>query len=191
MVSGISSISSYSTTTSSSTQALTAQTKMQLQSLGVDTSQITTETQGQAALQEAQSSQSSQQTQSTQQSQQASSSGNNSLKEQAKALAAELGIAVPDKAKLSEIMDQISTKLEQMQAQSVSSPNQASQVAKYQAEYQSLANSVSESQSVKAAQSTQASSKSGASQLQSSLNGLANYNMASISISNNKTSSLI
>ncbi len=86
MISAIGSIgninSSYSV--SAMQQVLTAQTKIQLQSLGIDTTNITTETQGQAALK---SSQNSQQPQHSG----GSNSAMESLKEAAVSLAQKVG----------------------------------------------------------------------------------------------------
>jgi hypothetical protein len=180
MISAIGSIGSTNSSYAiSAQQNLTLQTKSQLESLGIDTANITTEAQGQAALK---ASQSSQQTQGTQQTQHAGggNSAMKSLKEEAVALAQRLGVSVSSNEKLDEILDAIAQALSQMQAQAANNPQKAAQVAQYQAEYQSLCQSVSNIQSSMEASKAQ----SGASQIQSSMNALAVYNMASISVAN-------
>lgn len=188
MVSGISSIGSIST--SNGQTPLSPQTKAQLEKLGVDTSKILTEAQGQAALQSAQKNQSSQQSESSQQAQSSQQSnqsqqpqeGNNSsmqtIKAEAQALAEKVGASVSSNAKLSEIMDAISEAIDNMKAQATNDPKKAEKVASYQAEYQVL------NQTVSNMQASMQATASGGSQLQSSLAGLANYNIASMSISN-------
>ena len=191
MVSGIGAIGNVGSNSSvSGVQALTPQTKAQLESFGIDTSNIKTEVQGQQALQSAQASQSSgstQQSQQTQQPQQEQKSGGENsafaaLKSQALELASKVGASVVQTDKLNDIMSAISNTLSNMQAQAVNNPQKVAQVQAYQSEFQSLSNSISSAQSSQAGQNQVAGN-----QIQNSLNAMANYNIASISISNSNT----
>jgi len=191
MVSGIGSISNIgsSLSVSSIQQPLTPETKSKLENLGIDTTNIKTETQGQEALQSAQSSQQGQETQKNQESQKGQAGGNQAamqaLKSQAEALASKVGVSVSSDDKLSDIMDKISQALSTMQAQAANDPQKLTQIAQYQTEFDSINQSASNLQT-----SMQISAQSGASQIQNSMTGLAIYNMASMSISNSNTDNL-
>lgn len=184
MVSGIGSIGS-SLGINSIQQALTAQTRAQLQALGINTKNITTEIQGQAALQAAQNSQQTQSTQGTQESQksQSSAGSNNSeiqaIEKQAKALASQLGVSVSQNAKLDDIMNAISQTLSSMHAQAANDPQKIAEVAGYQAQFNAISQVLTDIQS-----SMQASSSQNASQMQASMSGLALYNMVSVNMTN-------
>jgi hypothetical protein len=185
MVSAIGSIAaSYSV---SSVQPLTPETKAQLESMGIDTSSIKTESEGQTYLQSAQTSQSSQQSQNSQQGQQfgGNHAGMQAVREQAMALAEKVGASVPSGAKLSEIMDAISQSISSMQAQAANNPEQAAKVAQYQSEYISLSNAITSMQA--SMQASQGQTSSG--QLQASMNALAMYNMASITMAESASGS--
>lgn len=160
-------------------QVLSPQTKLQLQSLGIDTTNIKTEAQGQTALQSSQNSQ----TQGTQQAPPSGGGGNSameSIKEEAVSLAQRVGVSVSSNDKIDDILDAIAGALSQLQAQAVNDPQKAAQIAQFQTEYQSLCQSVSDAQSSQQNSSVQSASN----QIQSGMNGLASYNIASISISN-------
>jgi len=166
-------------------QNLTAQTKIQLQSLGIDTTNIKTEAQGQTALESSQESQQSQSTQQTENNQQSKPAGGDNssadaIKEEAVALAQKIGASVSSNDELNDILDAISQAISKLQAQAVNDPQKAEQVAQYQAEFQSLCQSVSAMQSSNQESSVQTAS----SQIQASMNVLASYNLASISIAN-------
>ena len=192
MVSGVSSIGSVGSS-GSGVQPLSPQTKAQLDLLGVNTSNIKTEAQGQTALQSAQSSQASQSAQQSQQSQQPQQTqgahkaggGNQafeSLKSEAMQLASKVGASVSQNDKLDAIMSAISTALTNMQAQAVNNPQKAARIKGYQVEFQSLSTSLSSMQSSSHQQAAQ--SQVASTQIQNSLNAMALYNMASVSISN-------
>lgn len=188
MVSGIGAIGSIGSNfaISSLQQALSAQTRMKLESLGIDTSNIRTEAQGQAALQSSQSSQSTQQGQGAQKVQIPVQGGANqsaieSIKAEAMALASKVGASVSSEAKLGDIMAAIAQALSNLQVQAANNPKKMAEVGKYQSEYASLNQSVSNLQSTMQPQHAQ---MPGASQIQSSLDGMALYNMASLYISN-------
>jgi|GEM_PF-3609535 len=190
MVSGIGAVSSggSSYAVSAIQSALTPQTKARLETLGVDTSNIQTEAQGQTTLQEAQSSGQNQSTQQSQGSQQGQQSGGDhaafeAIKQQATSLAEKLGVSVSSTDKLSDILDSISKTITNMQTQAVNDPQKAAQVAQYQSEYEALGQSIQSLESSKAASGSQQT----ATQLQASLTGLANYNVASMSISSSNT----
>lgn len=184
MVSGIGSIGSFGSSfaVSSVQSKLTQKTKAELEALGIDTSNIKSEEEGQALLQSAQS---TQQGQETQQSQKSQKSGGNhaafeSLRQEAVKLAEKVGVSVSSTDKLSDIMDAISQAITDMQAQAANDPQKAAQVAQYQAEYESISQQIQSLEQSKPS----SSSESGTSQLQASMAGLAAYNMASISITN-------
>lgn len=165
-------------------QPLTPQTKAQLEALGINTTNITTEAQGQAALK---ASQGSQQAQNTQQAQAPHhrGGGNSAIKalvEEALALAQKVGASVSSNAKLDEILDAIADALSKMQADAANDPKKAALFAQYQAEYLSLCQSAETLKASMEASHNQAVSAAG--MMQSSMDGLASYNMASISISN-------
>lgn len=181
MVSSISAISSSGFGSSSLIQPLSEITRQKLQNLGIDASNIKTEQEGQTKIQEAQSAQANQQPQAIQQQQSiGQNSQMDSIKEQALELADKIGVSLPKNAKLSEIMEKISDKITSMQAQAAKDPSKAAEVAKYAAEFQSLAQTVSNMQTSKQA------SQAVGDKLQSSMSALAAYNLASLSFSNSQ-----
>jgi hypothetical protein len=186
MVGSISNIGS-ATSISSVQQPLTPETKSKLENLGIDTTNVKTEAQGKAILQSVQSSQQGQEAQNTQKPQK--SHGNNNalqyLKAQAEALASKVGASISSDAKLNDIMDAISQRIAVLQSEAANDPQKMVQVTQYQAEYNSLSQSISSVQI-----SEQSIAQAGTSQIQNSMNGMAIYNIASISISNNNTGNL-
>lgn len=187
MVAGVGSIGNVgsSSSVSSVQQQLTPQTKALLESLGVDTSSIQTEAQGQIALVQAQNSQQSNDAQKSQGSQQSHQGGGNreafqSIKADAIDLAGKLGISVAQNSKLSDIMTSIAQALSTLQVQAGSDPQKLAQVSQYQSEFDAIGQSIQSLQS--SIQPSQASS--GSKQIQNSMACLAVYNMASIAIAN-------
>jgi len=164
----------------SSTQKLTDATKKQLESLGIDTTKITTETQGQTALQQSQSTQSSQSSQQTQQAQnggQQHTGGNaeiQALKLQATELAAQLGITVQPDEKLSEILAAVQPALDAKLSAAGNDQSKMAEVQSLQAEFNSISSSLS---NMKAQNSQQTQGSQGTQTLNTSLNNMAVMNM--------------
>lgn len=190
MISAIGSLDSISSTYSlyAAQQALTPQTKSQLEMLGIDTSSIKTEADGQALLQSSQGSQQTQDTKQTQGTPQAKPAGGGAdhaafekLKEEVVALAEKLGVSVSSSDKIDDILDAIAEAISKLETEAANNPQKMAQVAEYQAQYLSLCQSLSSLQASMEASKAQAAS--GASQIQSSMTGLANYNLAGIAIS--------
>jgi hypothetical protein len=173
--------------------SLTEQTRSQLQNMGINTAGIKSEAQGQFALQQAASSQNSQNAQGAQGTQNAqnaqmqpSHQGGNplmkALMEDALSLAQKVGANVSIGDDLSKVLSAISDRLTQLQTEAASNPQKLAQVTAYQAEYMSiceLANSIQASMAASCTQKVQMDSSA----IQTSMTGLANYNLASMSIS--------
>lgn len=166
-ISSISSSSTTSTTSSSSSSSsssaskLTEETKRKLEALGVDTTNITTETQGQIALLQAQQ----------QQAQQNPEGGNKaemeSIKSQATALAGKLGVSVSSDEKVPDIMSAIGSALNAKVSAAGNDQAKIAEVQELQAEYDSISSSLSNMQTQQA-QRAQA--------ISSNLTNLANQN---------------
>lgn len=178
-LSGINSVNSnYSMSISSvgASQRLTEETKKKLEALGVDTKNIRTEQEGQKKLKEVQAAQQAQQTQQSQQAQatqqqpsQQQSGSMASLISDVKDLAREVGVSVPQGAKIENVFDDIQNKITQIRLSKVNSIDKDSEAmaASYQMRYDYLYN--------------QFQSKAQArSMITNSLNALASYNMAMI-----------
>lgn len=169
-------------------QSLSPQTKILLESMGINTSNITTEAQGQTALKSAQGTQESQNSQQMQglPPPPPPEGGNNSqmeaIKEEATSLAQKLGVSVSSADKINDIMDKISTALSKLESDAANNPQKTAQLTEYKTEFQHLYQSLSDAQS--AMESSMAQAQVGANHIQSSMTGLASYNQASISISN-------
>jgi len=167
----------------SSQQALTAQTKSQLESMGINTTNIKSEEQGQTTLQSLQTNNTTQ-TQNVQQAAPPSGgdSSAESVKEAAISLAQKVGASVSSDDNIEDILDAISQAISNLQAQAANDPQKITKIKQFEADYQSLCQSVSEMEASKTASAIQGIS----SQAQTGLDGLASYNMASISIANSK-----
>lgn len=182
MVSQVSALSSL--TQASQANKLTEATKQKLEALGVDTTNIKTEAQGQAllaAVQKAQKAKNAQKTQQVQPPEQPQQSGSSSInaqeetiKAQAKELAKKVGLSVSTGDDISEILGKIATALANMRIQAINSPQMAKQIDKFQSEYDSLVSEVTSLQ--KAKQSSQG-------QLTGSLDAMALYNKVGLGLS--------
>lgn len=163
-----------STSSISSTTPLTAETKAQLQALGVDTTGITTEAQGQTALLQAQL----QQAQQGQQGKKAHGGGNKAemeaLKSQALSLASKLGVSVSSDAKLDDIVSAIGPAIEAKMSAAGNDPAKLAEIQELQSEYNELSSAMSNMQ---AQHSQQQASQS---QLTNSMDALARYNKVSL-----------
>jgi len=150
MDNSINSISSMSSNASfslsSSSQRLTDATKKELEALGLDTSSIITEAQGQALLKTTKD-------QTTQKAQPsgAEQTSESKMRSEVMALASQLGVSASKIDDIDSILKSIKTKLEKMKAESVSDVDKTANVSAYQAQYDSLEKeneSVSKSQSM-------------------------------------------
>lgn len=153
-----SSTSSVSSTSISSNQPLTAATKQQLEALGIDTTGIKTEAQGQAALFSAQASSSS-----AQKPEHKGGGGMSEIKAQAQQLASEVGVSVSSTDKIDDILSKISDKISQLQAAAGNDETKLAQISQYQSQLQSISASMSSMQASHA-------------QLSNSMSSMASYN---------------
>ena len=114
-----------------STQALTDATKNKLEALGVDTSKIKTESEGQLKLKEAQSG--TQSSQNTQQNQQQNNVNQiQQINEQVKLLASQVGVEINKSDNLNTVLNNISAKIQVMAVEAVQDPQKLQQVKIYQ-----------------------------------------------------------
>ena len=145
--------------TSSTGAKLTQATKAQLEALGVSTANITTETQGQAALTSAKS--------KAEAGKQAhaphGNSTESSIKTEAKTLASQVGSSVSDDDKVDDIINKVSAKITDLRASAGDDKTKLAAVDSDQAQLDAISNSL-------------ASTKSGQAQLSGSMNGLASMN---------------
>lgn len=155
---------------SSSSQKLTEETKSKLQALGLDPSKYTTEAQGRQALKEAQAAQNSQAAQAGAQPQHAAHGGESSIKAEVQALAAQVGVPVGSKDKISDILANISKKITELKASAGNDPTKLSQVNDYQSKYNAISGEIAQKQTSE-------------SKLTGSLQGLANYNKIALGLS--------
>lgn len=164
----------------SSAQKLTDATKKQLESLGIDTTKIKTEAQGQTALQQAQSTQSSQSSSQTQHAQNGThqhTGGNaeiQALKTQATELAAKLGVTVQPDEKLSEILAAIQPALDAKLSASGNDQSKLAEVQSLQAEFNTISSSLS---SIQAQQPQKSEGSQGSQAISNSLSSMAVMNM--------------
>lgn len=160
-----------------SSQKLTDETKMQLQYLGIDTKNITTEAQGQAILAQAMQAQQAlqAQVQKSYGNGKAGSKGGNSeiktLKEQASELAEKVGITVSSSEKLSDIMSALAPVISAKVSAAGNDKTKIAQAKELESEY----NSISASLANIKAQHEQ--SKQSSQTLNTSLNNMAVLNM--------------
>jgi len=172
MTDSISAISSTAATSASSASSsapkLTDDTKSKLQALGVDTTSITTEAQGQIALLVAQ------QQQQTQTAGKPPTGGGKeqmeAIKAQATSLASKLGVSVSADEKLPEIMAAIAPALTAKSSAAGEDQIKIAEVQELQGEYDSISSTLSnmEAQKSQTAQNTQ--------KLDNSLSNMATQN---------------
>lgn len=169
-ITSINATSSSSTTTnsSSSAQKLTNETKQQLEALGVDTTNITTEAQGQIALLQAQQ----EHTQAAHLNGHAGSGKEEiqELKSKATELAAKVGVSVSSDEKLSDIMSAVGPAIDAKVSAAGNDQAKIEEAQELQDEYSALSSSLSNIQA-QHAQNTQ-----GQQALSSSLDTLAAQN---------------
>jgi hypothetical protein len=157
-ISAVSSASSTSSSSSSSTK-LTAATKAKLEALGIDTTNIATESEGQITLKVAEAKQ-----EATQKAQSSSSnSSEESIKTEAKSLATSMNVSVSDNDTTSDILDKISEKLTSLQQDAGDDKVKLAELGNYQQQYEALTGQYSSMQTSQA-------------QLSNSMSALASYN---------------
>lgn len=167
---------SISLSSSSSAQKLTDATKNQLQLLGIDTTKITTEAQGQTILSQALQAQQSLQPQ-VQQTQNITNSKNNSndeiksLKEQAIELSGKVGVTVSQNERLSDIIATLGPAIESKISAAGSDQTKIAEAQELEAEYDLISSSLTKIQT----QSQQ--SKQSSQTLNTSLNNMAMLNI--------------
>lgn len=164
-ISSLSSASSASNSSSSNANStkLTSATKSKLEALGVDTTNITTEAEGQIALKSAQAKQ------KAAQHSQASNSSEDSIKSEAKSLASSIGVSVADNDSTDTILSNIASKLTEMKADAGEDETKLAEVQQYEQQYEAISGNYT------AMQASQA-------QLAASMNGLATYNKAELGL---------
>lgn len=171
---GSTSAVSGSSPVSSANTKLTAETKSKLEALGVDTTNITTEAQGQIALLQAQ------QQQQIHHGHKAHSGNDKAemetLKSEATSLAAKVGITVSSDEKVSDIVAAIGPVIEAKVAAAGNDQSKIAEAQELQGEYGLLSASLSNLE----AQHSQAQASQA--KLSSSMDGLANYNKASFKL---------
>lgn len=131
-ISSISSVSVASSSSASSSSALTEDTKKKLEALGIDTSNIKTETEGQQKLKEAQAAQAS-----AQQKPQSNTSME-IVEDNAKSLASKIGAVVGNDDKIDDIFDKISTKISDLKASAGNDETKKSAAEAFDSEYNTL-----------------------------------------------------
>lgn len=138
MTSSVSSVSQ-----ASSTKPLTEETKKKLESLGVDTSQIKTEAQGQQKLKEVQDAQSAQANSPQGQQQQQTMFQMQSITEKVNALAAKVGVQISNQDSIEDIINNISNRVSQMTVQAGEDTKKVKEVSQYQTELNVIASEYS------------------------------------------------
>lgn len=159
-------VSTLMSSSSSSEQSLTDTTKKKLEALGLDTSNIQTETQGQQKLQEAQQSQSQQQNQGQSQN---NNSSQTDLISEAKSLAGKVGASISDTDSIDDMISKLSTKISAIKTDAGEDNTKLQQAQQYQSELDSLQNQYTQSQQLQ-------------SMLAGSMNAMANANKISLGL---------
>jgi len=159
-ISSTSSVSSSSAVSSTSSDNSTLKKlKEQLQALGVDTSNITTVAQAQEKLKEVQSSSNS--------GSQKKPSQNNALSSSINSLALKVGVSVASGEKPDDTLSKISSKISSLRSEAGDDQTKLAKAEGYQTEYDSIQNQINSLKS----------------QMAGSMQGLSNYNKASLGLS--------
>lgn len=156
-INSVSSASSSSSTSSSS--ALSQETINKLKALGLDPNDYTSETAAQKAIADLQAKQMQQTT--------GGSSDFKTIKTDAEELAAAMGITTGNSDKISDLMDEISDKISELQESAGTDETKLSQVTEYNSQYTTISNELS---------------KLEVSRSMTGANALANYNKASLGL---------
>lgn len=153
--------STTASTASTTATALTSATKAKLEALGIDTTNIKTEADGQSALIAAQQ---------TQKKAHANKSGNSSeqeIKTESKELASQVGVPVAEDDTTDTIISNVSEKISELQASAGDDEAKLAEVNQYQTQLETISSEYSQMQASHA-------------QLSNSLEGLARYNKTSM-----------
>lgn len=190
MISAINGINGYISTyrVYSTQQVLTEQTRALLESFGVNTAGIRTEAEGQAALMQAINAGNAQNVRDSQniQPQQPSFSGANplmdALMKDAVALAQKVGAQISPNDDLNDILTAISNRITQLQTEAANNLQRLARVAEYQAEYLQLCELADNLRAAMPLQNDQKQSIDTSNTIETSMSGLANYNIVGMSI---------
>lgn|SRR5574344_783714 len=165
MTDSISAVSanSVSKSSSSSSTALTDATKKKLEALGINTTDIKTESDGQEKLKEAQAAQNAQNAKPAQQAQ------SNTVETEAKDLASQMGVVVGNNDDLATILDSISAQISNVQASAGTDETKKSEADNYQIQYNTIYQEYQQQEASK-------------SMLTGSLDGMAAYNKAALGL---------
>ena len=160
MTTAVSSVSSSTPATSTPTaapSALSDDTKKKLQALGLDPTKYATEADAEQAIQDATAKQAA--------TKKPDGAGNfKTIEEEAQALASEMGIPVGQNDKMSDIMDAITAKIDDLQSSAGSDPTKLAQVNDYNSKFSSISSELAQLQ---------------ASRSMTGATALGNYNKAS------------
>ncbi len=168
-ISSISASSSASSSSSSSSSALSETTKKKLEALGIDTSNIKTETEGQTKLKQAQAAQAAQQVAGQKMQQPQTGNSEDTIKSEAKSLASKMDVAVSTDDDISAILENISAKIDNLKASAGTDEAKKKEVNDFESQYSSISEEYTTLQSKQA-------------MLSGSLSGLASYNKASLAL---------
>lgn len=154
-----------------STQALTEATRLKLETLGIDTSKIKTESEGQLKLKEAQGNQSSQNAQNTQAKQQQNAATQvQQIDNQIKLLASQVGVQIGNNDNLNTVLNNIANRISQLMVEAANEPQKLQQVKLFQDSFTLIISEVAN------LQEQQEANKKQQSQLTNSMNNMASYN---------------
>lgn len=140
-VSSMGGASSASISSGASSSKISEDTKKKLRALGLDPSRYTSEAEAQAAIQEAMSKQIAQKPNGA--------DGFKQIEEEAKALAAQMGVSVGNNDKLDDIMSSISSKIDELKSSAGSDENKLAQVNDYSAKFSAISNELTQLQAAK------------------------------------------
>lgn len=156
--------SSISNSGSSSSTALSEETKAKLQALGIDTKDIKTEAKGQEELKEAKEKQSAQKAAPAKKD-----NSEKTMKTEAQDLASQVNVPVGNNDTMDTILSNISTKLDELKSSAGTDPTKLADVDNYQKQFASISSEYSQMQVSKA-------------MISNSLQGLAAYNKAALGL---------
>lgn len=135
-VSSVGGASSAVGTSGASSSKLSEDTKKKLRALGLDPTKYTSEAEAQAAIQEAMLKQASHKPKGA--------DGFKAVEEEAKALAAEMGISTSNNDKIGDIMNAISAKISELQSSAGSDASKLAQVNDYSNKFAAISNELNQ-----------------------------------------------
>lgn len=166
-------VSTISSVSATLTSGISAATKAKMQALGISSVGVTTEAEAQSliAAKKAKSSNSTEKFEVSKPD--SSTSQDESIKTEAKSLAAQVGATISSDDDVSTILSKISSAISNMKSQAGNDPQKLQQIAQYQAQYDSISSTYT---------SMQVQQQSAAAQISSSLDSLAMYNKTSLNL---------